>query len=238
MRTKSKTLSYQAAIIALSAVMFSACTTAPATIDTSPGAEVSFDGLHKVKGGRMKEAWARPDFDVSSYSKVMVQGAGVEFRPGGWRGSSRDIGPGGHYAVADSTKVMFRQQMGEAFMAELSKSEQFTIVTEAGPDVLLIRASLIDVISKVPMQQTSMRSETLLSEIGEATLVLEIRDSVSDGILYRATDRQTAKRDGRALTVSSTVTNVMEVRRVAEKWAVVIREGLERFMAPAESAAE
>jgi hypothetical protein len=186
----------------------------------------------------MAEAWARPDFDISSFSKVMVQGAGVEFRPGGWKGSSRDLGPAGHYAVADSTKVMFRQQMGEAFMAELSKSEVFTIVTEPGPDVLLIRGSLIDVISKVPMQQTNVRSDILLSEIGQATLVLELRDSVSDGILYRATDRQTAKRDGQALTVSSTVTNTMEFRRVAEGWAIVIREGLERLMAPAESAAE
>jgi len=232
-----KKSNYQAAVIALSAVMFSACTTAPATIDTSSGAEVSFDGLHKVKGGRMAEAWARADFDLSGYSKVMVQGAGVEFRPGGWKGSSRDLGPAGHYAVADSTKVMFRQQMGEAFMAELSKSELFTIVTEPGPDVLLIRGSLIDVISKVPQQQR-MKSDTLLSEIGQATLVLEVRDSVSDGILYRATDRQTAKRDGSGLTVSSTVTNVMEFRRVAEGWAIVIREGLERLMAPVESASE
>ena len=185
----------------------------------------------------MAEAWARPDFDVSSYSKVMVQGAGVEFRPGGWPGRSRDIGPGGHYAVSESTKVMFEEQMGQAFMAELSKSEQFTIVTEAGPDVLLIEGSLIDVISKVPREQNT-RSDTLLSEVGQATLVLEIRDSVSDGILYRATDRQTAKRDGAALTLSSTVTNVMEFRRVAEHWAIVIREGLERFMVPEESASE
>jgi len=224
-------------IFVVAVVFFSGCTTAPATIDTSPGAEVSFDGLHKVKGGRMAEAWARPDFDISSFSKVMVQGAGVEFRPGGWRGSARDLGPAGHYAVSDSTKVMFRQQMSQAFMAELSKSEVFTIVTEPGPDVLLIRGSLIDVISKVPQQQR-INSDILLSEIGQATLVLELRDSVSDGILYRATDRQTASRDGQALTVSSTVTNVMEFRRVAEGWAIVIREGLERLMAPAESVAE
>ncbi len=232
-----KKSNYQAGIVVLAAIMFSGCTTGPATIDTSPGAEVSFDGLHKVKGGRMKEAWARPDFDVSSYSKVMVQGAGVEFRPGGWRGGSRDIGPGGHYAVSDETKVMFRQQMGEAFLAELSNSEYFTLVTEPGPDVLLIRGSLIDVISKVPQQQ-GVRSNTFLSEVGQATLVLEIRDSVSDGILYRATDRQTASKSGSGLSYSTTVTNVMEFRRVAERWATILREGLDRFMAPEESASE
>ncbi len=229
--------SYQVGVVVFAAIMFSGCTTAPATIDTSPGAEVSFDGLHKVKGGRMAEAWARPDFDISSYSKVMVQGAGVEFRPGGWKGSSRDLGPAGHYAVADSTKVMFRQQMGEAFMAELSKSEVFTIVTEPGPDVLLIRGSLIDVISKIP-KENSVQSSTFVSEVGEATLVLEIRDSVSDGILYRATDRQTASRSGSGLSYSTTVTNVMEFRRVAESWATILREGLDRLMVPEEVATE
>lgn len=227
----------QVFFIAATVVLFSGCSSTVATIDTSPDAEVSFDGLHKVKGGRMKEAWARPDFDVSSYSKIMVQGAGVEFRPGGWRGSSRDIGPGGHYAVSDETKVMFREQMGEAFLAELSKGEHFTIVTEAGPDVLLIRGSLIDVISKVPREQ-GVRSNTYLSEVGQATLVLEIRDSVSDGILYRATDRQTASKSGSGLSYSTTVTNVMEFRRVAERWATILREGLDRFMAPEESASE
>ena len=237
MFSKFKNSHCPAGIVVFAAILFSGCATAPATIDTSPGAEVSFDGLHKVKGGRMAEAWARPDFDVSSYSKVMVQGAGVEFRPGGWKGPLRDIGPGGHYAVSESTKVMFEEQMGEAFMAELSKSEHFTIVTEPGPDVLLIQGSLIDVISKVPLQRNP-QSDTLLSEIGQATLVFEISDSVSDGILYRATDRQTAKRTGSALTLSSSVTNIREFRLVAERWAIVIREGLESFMAPEDGATE
>ena len=83
MCAKSQLPKSQLMVIALTAVIFSACTTAPATIDTSPDAEVTFDGLHPVVGGTMDQAWARADFDLSGYSKVMVQGAGVEFRPGG-----------------------------------------------------------------------------------------------------------------------------------------------------------
>ena len=98
----------------------------------------------------------------------------------GYRLTNRTIGD----QNSDETKVMFREQMGEAFLAELSKGEHFTIVTEVGPDVLLIRGSLIDVISKVP-QEHGVRSDTFLSEVGQATLVFEIRDSVSDGISPR-----------------------------------------------------
>ncbi len=58
-----------------------ACTTAPATIQTGPDAEVSFDGLHKVDNSQADFAWAKPDFDISNYTKIMLVGAGVEYRP-------------------------------------------------------------------------------------------------------------------------------------------------------------
>jgi hypothetical protein len=237
MCAKSKFIKFQSMVIALAALMFSGCATAPATIDTSPEAEVTFDGLHPVVGGSMDQAWARADFDLSGYSKVMVQGAGVEFRPGGEKRRMRDIGPAGHYAVTVQQKERFREQMGTAFLDELSKSENFTIVDEAGPDVLLVRGGLLDVVSYVPPEPVG-RSEIYLSRIGEATLVLEIRDSVSDAILLRAVDRRAAEQLGGQLSNSNTVTNSSEFRRVARRWAGLLRDGLDRFMVPEEVAAE
>lgn len=236
MRTKFKTLSCQAAIIALSAVMFSGCTT-QATIDRSPDAEITFDGLNPVIGGPMDQAWARSDFDISTYSKVMVQGAGVEFRPGGETRRGRALAPNGHYAVTVEQKERFREQMGVAFLEELSRSEVFTIVEEAGPDVLLIQGGLLDVISFVP-QDPIGRGDIFLSRVGEATLVLEVRDSVSEAILLRAVDRRAAEQAGSQLSNSNSVTNSSEFRRLARRWASLLREGLERFMVPEEVAAE
>lgn len=237
MRTKFNTLSCHAAIIALSAVMLSACTTAPATIDRSPDAEITFDGLNPVIGGPMDQAWARSDFDISSYSKIMVQGAGVEFRPGGETRRGRALAPNGHYAVTVEQKERFREQMGVAFLEELSRSEVFTIVEEAGPDVLLIQGGLLDVISFVPQDPVG-RGEIFLSRVGEATLVLEVRDSVSEAILFRAVDRRAAEQVGSQLSNSNTVTNSSEFRRLARRWASLLREGLERSMTPEEVAAE
>ena len=70
-------------MLGLGASMIVGCSSAPPTIDTSPEAEPTFDGLYPVVGGRMAAAWARPDFSVEPYSKVMLHGVGVEFRPGG-----------------------------------------------------------------------------------------------------------------------------------------------------------
>ena len=68
-------------IVALATVLFSGCASAPATVDTSPEAEVTFDGLHPVEGAKMQQVWARDDFDLSPYSKIMLRGAASEFRP-------------------------------------------------------------------------------------------------------------------------------------------------------------
>ena len=223
-------------IFVVAAVMFSGCTS-QATIDRSPDAEITFDGLNPVIGGPMDEAWARSDFDISSYSKVMVQGAGVEFRPGGETRRGRQLAPNGHFAVTVEQKERFRAQMGPAFLEELSKSEVFTIVEEAGPDVLLVRGSLLDVVSFIP-QDPAGRGEIWLSRIGEATLVLEVRDSVSEAILMRAVDRRAAEQAGSAPSNSNRVTNSSEFRRLARTWASLLREGLERFMTPEESASE
>jgi len=185
----------------------------------------------------MDQAWARSDFDISTYTKIMVQGAGVEFRPGGETRRGRQLAPNGHYAVTVEQKERFREQMGVAFLEELSTSEVFTIVEEAGPDVLLIRGGLLDVVSFVPPDPIG-RGEIFLSRIGEATLVLEVHDSVSEAILLRAIDRRAAEQAGSQLSSSNTVTNSSEFRRVARRWASMLREGLERFMVPEEVATE
>ena len=186
----------------------------------------------------MQEAWARPDFDISTYSKIMLQGADAEFRPGGQNPrQSRSLGSNEHFAVTPEQKVKFQEQMGAAFVEELSSSEHFTIVTEPGPDVLLIQGILLDVVSFVPDQRAG-RSDVFLSRIGEATLVLEIRDSVSGAILLRAIERRAAENSSGTLTRSNTVTNSAEFRRVARRWARVLKEGLDRFMAVEESASE
>jgi len=220
----------------LSILTFAGCATSTPTIDTSPEAEVTFDGLHEVKGGRADEAWARPDFDISQYSKIMLQGAGIEYRPGGesgrtWSSRSR----GGPYEVTEGQKARFRVLVAEVFLEELSKSEHFTIVSESGPDVLLVRGSILDVVSYVPPEPIGARTDIYLSEIGEATLVLELRDSITETILARSVDRRVADTRGPfELSLSSRVTNEADVKIAIRFWARKLRESLDTYGAPQE----
>ena len=212
------------------------CAGTTPTIDTSPEAKVTFDGLHEVKGARADEAWARPGTDLTQYSKIMLQGAGIEYRPGGESGrSSSSRSRGGPYEVTEQQKTKFRALVVSVFLEELAESEHFTLVDEAGPDVLLIRGAVLDVVSWVPPEPIG-RGAVFISKVGEATLVLELRDSITETVLVRAVDRRAADTHGFVgdMAKSSRATNQADVKRVVRFWAQLLRERLDEYGAPKE----
>lgn len=223
---------YQYASLTAAVLMLAAgCAGSNPTIDTTNEAEMTFDGLYPVKGGTADQAWARPGADISQYSKILLQGVGIEYRPGGesgrlYRTSSRVD----HFEISEKQKARLKEILREAFLDELGRSEHFTIVDQAGPDVLLIRGALLDVVSYVPPDPIG-RTEIYLSSVGEATLVLEIRDSVSEAIIARAVDRRAAE-DSMGLQESNRVHNTAEVRRMAKTWARLLRERLDTYATP------
>jgi hypothetical protein len=220
-------------IFALASV---ACTTAPPTIQTGPDAEVSHDGLHKVDNSQADLAWARPDFDISGYTKLWPLSAGIEYRPVKDRGrTSIERSRGGPYFIDDDARARFEALVSEVFQEELRKMENWEFVTEPGPDVLVVVGGLLDVISYVPEDMISGRSEIYLSSVGEATLVLELRDSETNTILARSIDRRAAEDMGGYLQESNRVTNTQEVRRLIRFWATRLREGLDGFRAASAS---
>jgi hypothetical protein len=217
-------------LASLAAITMAGCAAPPPTVDTSAEAEMTFDGLFPVKDSRADQAWARPDVDLTQYSKVMLQSIGIEYRPGGESGrtlSSRSSG--GPYEVTEEQKDRFEALMRETFLDELGKSEHFTIVTEPGPDVLLVRGGLLDVVSYVPPDPVGVRSDVYLSRVGEATIVIELRDSITEAILARAVDRRAAEQMTGAWQASNRVTNATEVRRMARTWARLLRERLDDY---------
>jgi hypothetical protein len=211
-------------------VLAAGCSTGPAVIDTSSEAKATFDGLYPVKNAKADEAWARADFDLSRYTKIMAVRANVQYRivtNGGQSnaGSSRT----GQYFIDAAARTRFEALASQVFLDELGKSEHYTLVDEPGPDVLLVSGSLLDIASFVPQTQTGMNSGVAIRKIGEATLVLELRDSQSGTALARSVDRRAAEHFGGKMQPSTTVSNRQEVTRLLKFWAERLREGLDGF---------
>jgi hypothetical protein len=218
----------------LSTLLLVACSSAPPTIEQGPDAEVTYDGLHKVDNARFAQAWADPDIDYSVYNKIMPGEAFFEFRA--VKKSSKSSlqttrSSENEYWIDDEDKQKLIDEVTAIFREELGKSTRFTITTEPGPDVLMIRGGLHDIVSNVPPELIG-RGDIYLDSVGEATLILEGIDSMSGETIFRAMERRSAERPGGSgapgtMMVSNTVTTWAEVRRLARRWATALREGLD-----------
>ena len=189
--------------------------------------EVTFDGLTKLQQGPYRESWADLDVEFTQYTKVLLVDPYFEFRavkrtsPAAARRSNQK-----KYYISDRNRERLIQTVGEIFAAELGNSKTFTIADEPGPDVAILQVGVFDIVSRVPPESVG-RSEIYLSSVGEGTLVVELKDSLSFETVFRGVERRAAQRAMGELRLSNSVTNWAEVRRLANRWARTMREGLD-----------
>lgn len=211
--------------------LLAACLTLSACAPMNPVIETdgpTYDGMVPVRDSGMKEAWVRPDINISNYRQILLLPTEVQFRavrPGAGTSLSRSQDREFPLSPADQKRLV--DTVTEVFREELAKSRNLTLTTGPGPEVLLVRISLLDIVSRVPPEGPG-RTEIFLDEVGAATLVLELQDSMSGETLARAVDRRAADPvdglDGLGSNVSrvTSVTAWSEVRRVARRWASVV----------------
>ena len=218
-------------LVSLLAITACSSTTAP-VMQSGDEVEETFDGLVRVDNTIMDSVWARPDADLRGITKVIFVPVGVSYRDveptdptTALRRSTRSRDTElREFQLDVETKAFFEEEIGTAFEAEVSTSQVYTVVEEPGPDVIKVGVALLDVVSRVPPQaQTQPR--VFIEMVGEATLVLEIRGSMSNTVYVRAVDRRAAQQT--QMIESNRVTNSAEVRRLGRRWGQITREGLE-----------
>jgi hypothetical protein len=203
---------------------------------------MTHDGLTRIDRTIMDAVWAREDIDLTGVTKIMFHSLGVEYRndsgPYSGRagtGSMRARSSTSEFQLDADTRALFEEEIGGAFLEEFQTSTVFEVVEEPGPDVLGLHVGLLDVVSRVPPESVG-RSRVFLDSVGEATLVLELRDSISHTVLVRAVDRRAAS--SATMIESSAPRNRAEVRRLGRRWGRILRDGLEKLLADGLATAE
>jgi hypothetical protein len=224
-------LSVLTMIAALAVALLAPPLSAKPRLQTGPDAEITYDGLHRVDKSVMDAAWVKPDLDLSGYTKLMLVGAGISYKPVDsegkhwWPGISDDS----EFPISEENKARLADEVRKAFAQELMKIERYELVSEPGPGVLTLVGALVDVVSQVPpVDQCVGRCDVYLRSVGEATLVVELRDSMSNEVLARAADRRAAESEGWPID-ANTVTVWPEVRQLAQTWARLLRKRLDSF---------
>jgi hypothetical protein len=181
---------------------------------------VTHDGLELVKKSRLDLVYRRPGVDFSGYHKFMLDPFEVAFKKQ-WTRDFRQ--------VSNHDRERIRRDLAEearrVFVEELEEKGGYEIVESPGPDVLRVTAGIIELYINAPDTMQTGRTRTYTVSTGEATLVAELRDSVSGAVLARAADRVRA-RETATLQWTTRADNRAAARLMLKKWAVALREGL------------
>ncbi len=199
------------------------------------GEEPTYDGLVKVRNPSLQYAWVRPEVDLSSYERVTFRTADFQFRavkPVAGAGTATARSTRDEFPIGDADRAKLVETVNEIFREELANSRRYTYTDETGPDVVMMEVALLDIVSRVPPEPVG-RSDIFLDEVGEATLVVTLRDSQSGETLARAADRRAAEpvkaRGNFGALRSSPVTTWAEVRRLSRRWATRATERLDQL---------
>ena len=163
---------------------------AQVAVETGPEAEVSSDGLHRVPPSVMTGTWAKPDLDLSRYSRIFFLPTIVQFREMPQRRySARAMASDIAFPVNELRQDRLRELFGEDFYEAVSNVRSYELSDELGRDVLMIQGFLTDVASGVPPDNTTGFG-AIIRMAWEVTLVMELRDSMSNEILARTVESQ------------------------------------------------
>lgn len=195
----------------------------------------SFDGLVEVKASKFDDAFLLPGADFRTYRKLMIDPAEVAFRKDWVRDMNSGRSLVGRVTEADAKKIMslVKTDTGEIFSQAFAKAG-YEFVSTAGADVLRVTPSIINLYVNAPDIASANRTMTFTTEAGQATLILELRDSLTNALLARVVDRRVAERMGgfrNMPTMSNSVTNRADLERTADIWAKASVKGLETLKA-------
>ena len=161
------------ALLALSA----AC----ATPERAPVPKATHDGLHRVDLPGVKVAYEKPGVDYGDYDKILLLETLVAFKKEWKREAGRRISASQRRHIRERIAEDFHK----IFRRELETEGGYRLTDAPGPDVLLVRAAIIDVYIEATGDFAPGRSTTFVTSEGYATLVGEAYDSESGEILSR-----------------------------------------------------
>ena len=198
--TINSTLRSMAGTIVAVTLIISGCTT------------VTVQSFEKNRNSNVEASYVATDADFSKYKQLLGEDMGI-FSP-----ASSPL------PEEDSQRI--RQIFRDAFLGQLTAYE---IVESAGPQVMTVQASLIDLrnadLGDVPDMPAGLKN---VARPGVLVFTMEMRDSETDRVLARAADSTSNPNIGSG---GETTTDWQDVQTAASYWASLFRQFLDQNLA-------
>ena len=182
-------------------------------------------GLQRANIRGLDVAFVLPGATLAPYTKVLIeQPIDVSFHKD-WNPTA----PGSRRRLTTDEQLRIRSGVAkivyDTFVTELGRGG-YSVVMEPGPDVLGVRAQIINLYVTAPDVPTSGRVRTYTVSAGQMTLIAELFDSETGEVFAQVGDRRVARGTGN-FTLSSSVSNSAEAQRAASSWARILRTALD-----------
>ena len=206
-------------LLAMSAALAIAINVAEGPIAYAAAPPATWDGLVLVDSKQLDRVYPLPGADIKSFTKVMLDPTEVAFKENwirDYNSRSAKTGKRLDQSHADQIVKAVSTGMGETF-ANAYRKAGYQVVQAPGPGVLRVRTGVINLSIAAPDVMTAGRSRTWSRSVGDATLVVEARDSETGALLGRALDRR-APSDSR-MYLRNSVTNRADFQAMFDIWA-------------------
>lgn len=194
----------------------------------------TYEGLLKVDSSSFDAAYLLPGTDFAAYRRVMLDQPEVAFHRSWLREYNDSVSLGDRISDEEALEILSEMQTGvqETFRKAYADAG-YEVVTTPGPDVMRLRTQVVNIWVVAPDSMSAGSNRTYAREAGQATLVVEVRDSMSGALLARGLDKRTVGDTGH-LTRRSRVSNRSDFQQVFARWAKasVVALGVLRAMKP------
>jgi hypothetical protein len=202
-----------------------------AALAESEPPEISLEGLELVEKDRRGELYADPDIDWSVYDKIQLDTATVAFRKRWQRDQNRYQTFKVRASDMEKIKSSLSELFDEVFTEELTQNGGYEIVDEMAENVMRITPHIVDLDVYAPDSSAPGINRSFTESAGKMTLKLQIYDSVTGDLIVSASDRRESPRRG-YMQWTTSVSNNADARRMLKRWAVGLRERLDKARSP------
>ena len=197
---------------------------APALAKAKPPA--TWDNLVLVNSKKLQAVYLLPGADFRQYTKVQLDPTDVAFAKD-WQRDYNDatVGLSGRITDQEAQKIADQVRTGfEDIFAKAYADAGYPVVTTPAHDVLRVRTGVANLTIDAPDTNDIGRSRSYSVEAGGATLILEVRDSLTGAVLGRAVDSRAAGDEFAQMRTS--VSNRADFSRLFKTWAKASTNGL------------
>ena len=200
------------------------------TAAMAKSAPANWDGLVQVPAKNVDLLYLRPGADFRQYKAIILAPTEVSFRKN-WAKDLNRSRPGlNRVSDADVREAIDKAQ--DKLKSTFEKRFQqagFQLVSAPAEDALRVLVGVANVDVAAPEMRSFGPNRVVSDQAGQATLVIEARDSLSGELLGRAIDHSSA--GDTLMTWRTSSSNWADFEHLFDGWARVSAKGLQKLIA-------